>query len=146
MNDINSTLHKLMRRVIEHLPEEGDLSLVILKGHLILEEELNRVVEAQFKHPEYIQKGNFRFSQLVRIAKAIYFSQDKSWLWGAINKLNDVRNDYAHSLEPEEVETKILEFIHLIESKLGSCDENIGERLRRSIALTITVLHDYRVR
>jgi len=143
---MNLPLYKLMAQVVAHLPDDGDRSLIVLKGHLILEEELNRILAAAVSSPEHVAKARLRFSQLAEITKAHYFTQEQSWLWGAISKLNDIRNDYAHSLEPEKVDDKVHGFVQLVESKLGRSEENFEERLRRCIALVIAALHDHRAR
>ncbi len=44
-------------RVLQHLPDDGDLSLIVLKGHLLIEELLVTLVCAHVKHAEAIDSG-----------------------------------------------------------------------------------------
>jgi hypothetical protein len=115
-----------------------------LKGHLILEEELNAAVAARVPTPEYVLEAELEFAQLLSIAKAFYFRSEDSWVWGSIKKLNSIRNLMAHTLEPQGVDKKLFELVEFVESHIGRDPSPFGERLRRAIAmLAARVRHFY---
>ena len=135
---------ELMARIVSHLPDEGDLTLIVLKGHLILEEELNAAVAAKVPDPKYVLDAELEFAQLLSVAKAFYFCAADAWLWGSIKKLNSIRNAMAHTLEPQGVDEKLHELVELVESNIGCERNSFAERLRRCIAmLAARVRHLY---
>ena len=80
-----------------------DEDLVILKGHLLVEEQLWIMVSSKLKSPEEIKR--FSFSQVFSLARAMYdLPDDLPWLWGAIRKLNKLRNLSSHQLLPDDYE------------------------------------------
>ena len=135
------SLIQLMGRIVTHIPETTDLSLITLKGHLIMEEELYKALKTKAPNPEHIDKANLKFSQLLQVAKAFYFEQHQSWVWGAASKLNGIRNDYSHSLVPENGGEKVTEFIELVEAHAGSTKGDGFEHYRRAIAMVCAELH-----
>jgi hypothetical protein len=78
---------KLMAKIVTHIPEDGDVTLVILKGHLIIEEELNAAVASRTPHPSFLVEAELEFDQLLLVAKSQYFAQEQSWVWGAAKKI-----------------------------------------------------------
>ena len=135
------SLIQLMGRIVTHIPETTDLSLITLKGHLLMEEELYRALKAKTPNSEHIDKAGLRFGQLMHVVKAFYFDQEKSWVWGAVSKLNGIRNDYSHSLVPENGGLKVGEFVDLVEAYVGSTEGDGFEHYRRAIAMVCGELH-----
>ena len=135
---------KLMAKIVTHIPEDGDLTLVILKGHLILEEELNAAVASRTPHSSFLVEAELEFDQLLLVAKSQYFTHEQSWVWGAAKKLNTIRNLFAHNLEPPEAGKKLEEFLQLVEGQIGIERATVAERLRRSIAMVAAQIHQLR--
>ena len=105
-----ATLEKIVHaklRVLKHLPQEGDLSLVVLKGHLLIEELLVILVESSVKYPEALRSANLRFHTLASIAKALFYTETTSFIWDGIFALNVLRNAFAHNLQPRDLDDKI---------------------------------------
>jgi hypothetical protein len=130
-----------MGRIVTHIPETTDLSLITLKGHLIMEEELNKALKVKTPYPEHIDKAGLKFNQLLQLNKSLYFKQSMSWVWGAASKLNSIRNDYSHSLVPENGGVKVVEFIELVEAHSGTVQGDSFESYRRAIAMVCAELH-----
>jgi hypothetical protein len=99
-------------RVLKHLPEQGDLSLIILKGHLLVEELLFTLVQSAVKHPEAINSANLTFYNLACVAKALFYESRLGHIWDAIFELNRLRNTLAHDLEPRDLDSKLRRFGH----------------------------------
>jgi len=94
-------------RVVKHLPPDGDLSLIVLKGHLLVEELLFILVRSAVKYTEAISAANLSFYNLASIAKALFYEGHLGPVWDAIFELNTLRNTLAHNLEPPDLEKKL---------------------------------------
>ena len=138
-------LFQLMGRILTHIPEGTDASLSILKGHLIIEEELNKALNSKVKNESDIANARLSFKQLMLVTKAHYINEDNSWYWGALNKLNKIRNSLSHNLEPDDLNTNLVELIELVESHYENEEENtFHERLRRVLAMLAAQMHGLR--
>ena len=98
-------------RFSEHFPLNGDLTLQLLKGHLLVETTLREAFEQQLAHPSALngERGTqLTCHQIICLTQAITPISDKvPWLWVAIRKLNSIRNDLAHQLSPNDLAKKI---------------------------------------
>jgi hypothetical protein len=95
-DDIRS-LVGLKLRVIQHLPEK-DLSLIVLKGHLLIEELLYVIVKGAVKYPDLVEDARLSFSQLAHLARAISYEERLRPIWDAIFALNTLR-EYLNSAD-----------------------------------------------
>ena len=57
------------------------------------------------------------------IARSCHNPDEKLWLWELLNKLNKIRNSFAHTLENETLEKEINEFVRITALRLEK--ENI---------------------
>jgi hypothetical protein len=103
----------LKLRVIQHLPK-GDLSLIILKGHLLIEELLYVIVKGGVKHPESVEDARLRFSQLAHLARAITYEDRLRPVWDAILAINTLRNMFAHDLYTTRLEDNLRLFARAV--------------------------------
>lgn len=99
------------RRFFSLLPRSRDKELTILKGHLLVEEQLRRLISERLKNPEPFKQARFGFHQCVYLAQSLYPPDYDPWIWEAALNLNKVRNDIAHQLEPKELTKGINKFI-----------------------------------
>jgi len=106
-------------RFLEHMPHNGELELTLLKGHLLVEEILQLLIDEKLESPSVIEDARFTFHQRLCLAKAFYPGEHLEWVWTAAQKLNAVRNRLAHTLEANEIQSKIEEFVTLVEQKQG---------------------------
>lgn len=77
----------------------GDVTLSILKAHLLFEEMLRQYLVKSLPNPKALEGSRLSFIQLVAVARS--FSREvepDSWLWVAIQRLNKLRNILAHEL------------------------------------------------
>jgi len=91
---------------IKHFSELPDeLSLIVLKGHLLVERHLTSIISHYAQPSADIAEVGLRFRQRVALAKALvpsfFFPRE---FWNFVNLLNDLRNDLAHQLEPKKLE------------------------------------------
>jgi hypothetical protein len=106
-------------RFLEHMPRNGDLELTLLKGHLPIEEMLQLLIDEKLQNPSAIEDARFTFHQRLCLAKVFYLGKHLEWAWTAAQKLNAVRNRLAHTLEANEIQSKIEEFVTLVEQEQG---------------------------
>lgn len=102
-----------LSRFLTLLPRDKDLDLVILKGHLLIEELISEKLKALLKlnNPLGIQvTERMMFSEKLRF----YWSltpkamEDRVWQW--LKELNQIRNAMAHSIEPKGINARIEQF------------------------------------
>jgi hypothetical protein len=110
-------------RLLSHLPVGNDQTLTILKGHLLIEELVREMIDSKLKVPLSHSKIRFEFDQCLVIAKSLSGDKFEDWVWQAMRKLNKLRNDLAHNLEPKGFNDRVTDFISFIESNR---EVNIG--------------------
>ena len=96
-----------LRRVGAHLYFADDIMLVVLKGHLLIEDSLMRIIRKFVPHDEFINEARLSFYQKVQIARSLSWDEHRNEMWDLALGLNRVRNDMAHALEPPKVEDHI---------------------------------------
>lgn len=102
-------------RFMKLLPPDQDLTLVILKGHLLIEEQIRQIIAERMNRPEVLEavyrKGRIGFEVATHIAEAFFPKETEPWVWKAARKLNIIRNAISHSVEPHRLDTKIDDFV-----------------------------------
>lgn len=90
----------------DHLPNENvDPTLIILKGHLLIEKLVRRFIVSRLPNPDALEKKiSFNASQCIAIAESMcLINEEPQWLWLQINELNTIRNKLAHKLVNEKL-------------------------------------------
>jgi len=108
----DSILQDLIRYA-EFLPpdKEHPLEVLVLKWHLLIEEELREIVLAKFADKKAFDLNQTKFSTLLRLAHALYGDVLKPWEWDVAMQLNAVRNSLAHALRDDTLKPRIYEKI-----------------------------------
>lgn len=96
-------LEERLRRVGTHLYLADDIVLVVLKGHLLIEESLMTIIRKFVPHGEFIDEAKLGFYQKVQIARSLSWGEHRNDMWALALGLNRVRNDMAHALEHPKV-------------------------------------------
>jgi len=107
--------HKELAKVFGEIDKE---SLVVLKGHLLLEESLNFIIENFVHHSDFINKAKLSFYQKLNVARAMSLTEQNNSMWTLIEKINTLRNDFSHRLESDKREEKINLIISLYKSEM----------------------------
>ena len=128
--DINDRQLQAFRRFLERLPHGKELDLVILKAHLLIEEQVNALIRERLKNAEVLLSEE-RFESFYRICLAeAFFSPDfQPWLWHALTQLNKLRNRVAHHIEPKGLDNIIEDLIRSIPGDIGKDAPTRQERL-----------------
>ena len=105
-------------RWTELLKQSDDLVAVVLRGHLVFEEILFRVVQSHCTVPEHLAGARLRFLQLLALTRALEkLPAIPPATWQALERLNSVRNALAHNLPTASLAERVSSFV---EASLGS--------------------------
>ena len=146
----DAELEARIERHKAHLPDGKDLTLLVLKGHLLVEEGLDELIQAACPEPQHIFAGRPPpFHMKMRIARAMTAHVVFPGLWPMIDALNTLRNDLAHRLDSPALTKKVVEFMNLRQKHIelledmGPIDESNWkrDRLRSDISLLIAQLY-----
>jgi hypothetical protein len=147
-------IKKLEKDIKEHLgdlPDSPDHILIILKGHLLVEQEINRLLEAKLPNPDVLKlrkaNGPKFFHKVCLLEALIPNPRRVPDLWDLIKKLNELRNEFSHKLNPNDINKKIDKFVvdvfKSVDSKLSNkvlvSPNNTNRRLRISTSLSIVL-------
>ena len=112
------------------LPKSADIELIILKGHLIIEDMLKALIISFCNYPAHINSARLSFSQAYHVARALQKFPEDKFLWQAIALLNKLRNMLAHKLEPCDLEENINKiYIELFHNSKHKHDHSITSPL-----------------
>src|ERR1035438_7523659 len=90
------------QRVRRLLPPLVNLELLVLKGHLMIEEQIDLFFEALSRHPKSLKEARLNFMQKVHLVQAVGgFTNGAEWRF--VVDLNTLRNRLVHRLEPGDV-------------------------------------------
>ncbi len=131
-------------RFKKYFPDSDDLLAIVLRGHLLVEEFLDRLNRHCFHFSEYYDQANLRFSKKLLIARAqvLVPHLNPDAFFDGIMKLNELRNNIAHNLDSMKLKKKLTEFLNAIESDFpeklimhhNQEDEAIEVRVRSAIS------------
>ena len=114
-------------RFLKLLPHGKDLTLVILKGHLLIEEQVWQIIDERVGKPDALRKNvKFDCHQAICIAEALCPQEQEPWLWEAVKKLNKIRNEIAHKTEPVGIEDRVDDFVNSVASGLYFSEDKQG--------------------
>lgn len=90
--------------------------MIVLKGHLLLEEQIDELLGALLENSRALEPANLRFHQKVCVLRAVSSARTGyQRYWIAIEKLNSMRNQLAHRLEPSKLEALTRDFFRSLE-------------------------------
>ncbi|WP_445364412.1 hypothetical protein ACJJIQ_09135 [Microbulbifer sp. ANSA003] len=144
-------LNPSIDRLLSYLPSDKDQVLVVLKGHLLLEELITEILQEKLRQIEENPLGvkvtdRWMFSKKL---EALWLLVNEEWFdydWKALKELNEIRNKMAHCLEPKGIEEKIDRFRTAVSSawdESNAPSKGLIPQLRPAIALLWIRLHSY---
>ncbi|WP_223911877.1 hypothetical protein [Rhodoferax lithotrophicus] len=100
MTEFSSRHLEAFRRFLSLLPHGKDPELVLLKGHLLIEEQIRALIDCRLQNPQALKEANARLDthQAIQLAKAFFPPGHMVEIWRAVSKLNTLRNNIAHNL------------------------------------------------
>lgn len=133
-------------RIKKHMPVTKDLTLIILKGHLLVEHELNDFIEINLRDPKALMNARLTLSQRLAIVKAIC-GFDGTFPYKQVERLNVLRNELVHNLEPKYLEKLANSFVQDLEHngfESSPSDKELSSRLRSSIIFLCGEIFGYK--
>src|SRR5260221_9560091 len=86
------------KRFLVLLPHGRELDLVILKAHLLIEEQINALVAERLRNaPVLLNEERFESYYRICLAQSFFPSDFQPWLWHALRQLSKLRNRIAHN-------------------------------------------------
>jgi hypothetical protein len=120
-SEVEEFSKNVYERYMRLMPAD-DLTLIVLKGHLLVEEQMNKFIEAcmmdeaaeVFAKLKLSFRWKLRFARKLHRPKAGYPSAGDTFasVWKAVDELNNLRNDIAHNAEVNGLEQRCAEFVN----------------------------------
>jgi hypothetical protein len=114
-------------RYDEHMPDVDDVSMIVLKGHLLIEEMLLEFATLALEHPKHLAKLSFH--QLACLVRALMAEKPDDKCWEMILQINSLRNCLAHKLQPPDLDKRIKRILAL-DKELQQIDDIILDKSR----------------
>lgn len=95
------------KRFQEEMSHIDPVTHVLLKGHLLIEETLVRILEQHVFHREHLPETRLTFNQKMLLCRAFCLRKNRLGEWELVAALNTLRNDLAHRLSSEERARKV---------------------------------------
>ena len=116
MDDIDSFD---LKKLTDHYPVGADMTLQVLKGHLIFEEILRDLLDSSLPFPDALKgerDASLTCHQVICLVNALapLRVRHRTWLWIAAKQLNNLRNDLAHKLGASGIDEKINSFVKTV--------------------------------
>jgi hypothetical protein len=112
--------------------DSDDLLLAVVKGHLLVAQRLYGLADSIFTSPRYLEwdESHLGFGQLAKVVRAALLQHSNEDGWKLISKLNNVRNLYAHRVEPPGLE-KHLGALFEADKKFNNGADSVGTDVER---------------
>jgi hypothetical protein len=110
---------KQLEKMNEHLTYIDETALIVLKGHLLIEEALGEIIETFVHHADQLENARLTFAQKVAVARSMSLDEHSNSMWQLIASLNSLRNELSHSLKSEKRATKTKDVLDLYAKQGG---------------------------
>lgn len=90
-----------LNELVRQVQDIDDLAHVVLKGHLVLEQCLVRIIGEFVHHADHLP-DRIQFAQLVGLARSMSLDEADNSMWNLVLALNTLRNKLAHSIDSSE--------------------------------------------
>ena len=124
MEERTQYIYERFRRL---LPRSTDLVLLVLKGHLLIEERLQAMIDEQVEHPRSLTNARLTFYQKLRICQAL-LGHPGLREWRFLESLNSLRNRLAHNAEVSDVEEDVDRLINYLSNDSNEVSESPRRR------------------
>jgi hypothetical protein len=94
-------------RFQDELDSIDEVVEVLVKGHLLIEAAITRIVEMHLRHPEFLSDASLRFYQKSTIARSFFPGEDALSDWHLIHAVNALRSTLSHALRSAERDKRV---------------------------------------
>jgi len=144
MNNIAETAEmKKILRMVKHIIPHRDITLIILKGHLLIEELMFDQAASAMRDVSALKLSRLSFIKLFHLTKALFGYSNDRRLCRAIEKLNSLRNELIHHLEVTKLQTLVEAFLRPCEEmmeRISPTPESLDSRMRAALAFVYGTL------
>jgi hypothetical protein len=84
-----------------------EITHVVLKGHLLIEETLTNTIALHMFHPEHFHDAKLSFDKKISLGRALCLRKNRLGEWDMLVALNELRNVLAHNLNSPKQQAKI---------------------------------------
>ncbi len=98
--------NKKAEEFIKSVSEEDDFLHFLLKGHLFLEEGLERILEQYVFHKEHLNAAELSFSKKMALCRAFCLRKNNLGIWTLLAAINTLRNEVVHNLSLDQRQKK----------------------------------------
>ena len=131
-------------RIRRLMPKSHDPVILVIKGHLLLEEAMFAVIKTICRRPEALENARLSFLQLLSLFSGLTGINAENTLYKFIKGTNELRNKLAHNAEVPDLEKKI-EALLAVHAREGfKSSKNARERavqLRTVFAFTCGLVY-----
>jgi hypothetical protein len=138
----------IVEKIKDHLQSITDLTLLVLKAHLLVEEQINWVLNEIFPNGDALDGARLSFHQRVKLLQAINKDELTARVLGFAERLNRLRNTLAHQLEPPGLDGQVEKFVADVAASVPVRLFNVTAHANLHVAMCIGymcgVLHRFR--
>lgn len=131
------------------MPQGDDLVLIVLKGHLLLEQQLEQIIKQVVAHGDILDDARLTFVHKAVLAKAMCWTEHENSMWDFIDALNTLRNDIVHSLGNDKTDGRLQKALAKHEATLNAeevkkvANFSTANRLKHAVMITMGFLGAY---
>jgi hypothetical protein len=85
----------------------SDFETLILRSHLWVERQLEKIIENSVNKPNRILESRFNFSNKLAVVRALVETDKNKNLFLLVDSLNKIRNQMAHNIENDKLQVLI---------------------------------------
>jgi hypothetical protein len=100
-------LARSIERFREEMANVDEVTHVLLKGHLLLEEAISLILDQYVFHLEHLAEARLSFHQKTLLARSLCLRKNQFGEWELLGAINALRNDLAHHLNSPNREKKL---------------------------------------
>src|SRR3954463_7427976 len=124
----------VLARVSRHLEPIEDVTLLLLKSNLLVEQQINSALHKIFPGFASLDTGRLTYHQRIQVIRALDGTRRAEDALRFAERLNLVRNRLANQLEPMGIEDTIADFVtEMAASVPKKFDEALPLRLRMTM-------------
>ena len=134
----------VLARVSRYLESIEDVTLLLLKSHLLVEQQINSALHKIFPGFASLDTGRLTYHQRIQVIRALDSTRKAEDALRFAERLNLVRNRLANQLEPVGIEDTMADFVaEMAASATMKFDETLplGLRMTMCIGYICTILH-----
>jgi hypothetical protein len=126
----------VLARVSRHLEPIEDVTLLLLRSHLLVEQQINSALRKIFPGFASLDVGRLTYHQRIQVIRALDGSRKAEDALRFAERLNLLRNRLANQLEPTGIEDAAVEFVNEMATSVPiKFDEECSQGLRMAMCI-----------